>query len=215
MCKKRKVNLIIDPDKLNKLTQFAKTYEVHRTDLIRLANTQLQVDISLAKHEPPQHHTHRITHRPSQGLASTQQLTTSEFAFKSLVSRIVSEKVLRFQGKSKDLNQLSQQIVQYLQNGGYKVQSTTAPMGFVIQAQKAGILRDIITADRAFTVTISGQPNDFAVHIGIGKWIQNLAVAAVESLFLSALFLAVDVPEMLWTRHVENEIVKEITRIVG
>jgi len=113
------------------------------------------------------------------------------------------------------LNQLSQQIVQYLQNGGYKVQSTTAPMGFVIQAQKAGILRDIITADRAFTVTISGQPNDFAVHIGIGKWIQNLAVAAVESLFLSALFLAVDVPEMLWTRHVENEIVKEITRIVG
>ncbi len=29
------------------------------------------------------------------------------------------------------------------------------------------------------------------------------------------LFLAVDVPEMLWTRHVEGEIVKEITRIVG
>jgi hypothetical protein len=85
----------------------------------------------------------------------------------------------------------------------------------VIQAQKAGILRDIITADRAFTITISGQPNDFAVHVGIGKWIQNLAVAAVETLLLSVLFLAVDVPEMLWTRHVENEIIKEINRIVG
>jgi hypothetical protein len=34
-------------------------------------------------------------------------------------------------------------------------------------------------------------------------------------LLLSALFLAVDVPEMLWTRHVENEIVKEITQMVG
>lgn len=122
---------------------------------------------------------------------------------------------MRFQGKNKDLNQLSQQIVQYLQNDGYKVQSTTSPLGQVIQAQKAGILRDIITADRAFTITISGQPNDFAVHIGIGKFIQNLAVAAVEALLLSTLFLAVDVPEMLWTRHVENEIVKEITRIVG
>jgi hypothetical protein len=128
---------------------------------------------------------------------------------------MVSEKVMRFQGKNKDLNQISQQIVQYLQNDGYKVQSTTAPLGFVIQAQKAGILRDIITADRCFTITISGQPNDFAVHIGIGKFVQNLAVAAVETLFLSTLFLAIDVPEMLWTRHVENEIAKEITRIVG
>ena len=88
-------------------------------------------------------------------------------------------------------------------------------MGQVIQAQKAGILRDIITADRAFTITIAGQPNDFTVHVGIGKLIQNLAVAAVETLLLSVLFLAVDVPEMLWTRHVEGEIIKEINRIVG
>ena len=127
---------------------------------------------------------------------------------------MVSEKVVRFQGKNKDLTQLSQQIVQRLQSEGYKVQSTVAPLGHVIQAQKAGILRDIITADRAFTITISGQPNDFTVHVGIGKLVQNLAVAAVEALLLSALFLAVDVPEMLWTVHVENEIIKEITQIV-
>ena len=130
-------------------------------------------------------------------------------------SSMVSEKVVRFQGKNKDLSQLSKQIVEYLQNQGYKVQSTTAPSGPIIQAQKAGILRDIITADRAFTISIAGQPNDFTIHIGIGKLIQNLAVAAVETLLLSVLFLAVDVPEMLWTRHVENEIVKGITGIVG
>lgn len=128
---------------------------------------------------------------------------------------MVSEKVLRFQGKNKDLAQLSQQVVQQLKAEGYKVQSTTASLGQVIQAQKAGILRDIITADRTFTITISGQPNDFTVHVGIGKLIQNLAVAAAEALLLSVLFLAVDVPEMLWTRHVEGEIIKEITRIVG
>jgi hypothetical protein len=128
---------------------------------------------------------------------------------------MVSEKVMRFQGKNKDLIPLSQQVVQYMQREGYKVQSTTAPLGFVIQAQKAGILRDIITADRCFTITISGQPNDFAVHIGIGKWIQNLAVAAAETILLTWLFLAVDVPEMLWTRHVEGEIAKRITEIVG
>lgn len=128
---------------------------------------------------------------------------------------MVMEKVMHFQGKNKDLSQLSQQVVQYMQSDGYKVQSTTAPLGFVIQAQKAGILRDIITADRCFTIAISGQPNDFAVHIGIGKWIQNLAVAAVETILLTWLFLAVDVPEMLWTRHVEGEIAKKITEMVG
>ncbi len=127
----------------------------------------------------------------------------------------MSEKTLRFQGKDKDLEQLSQQIVQQLQTEGYKVQTTTAPLGKVIQAQKAGILRDLITADRAFTILISGQPSDFTVHIGIGKWVQNLAVAAVEILLLSTLFLAVDVPEMLWTMHVENGLAKEITQIVG
>ncbi|MEM3578451.1 MAG: hypothetical protein QXX51_08440 [Candidatus Bathyarchaeia archaeon] len=128
---------------------------------------------------------------------------------------LVSEKVMRFQGKNKDLNQLSQQIVQQLESEGYKTQSTTAPLGIVIQAKKAGILRDIITADRAFSILITGQPNDFSIHVGIGKWIQNLAVAAAEVILLSWLFLAVDIPEMLWTRHIENTIVKEITQIVG
>jgi hypothetical protein len=122
---------------------------------------------------------------------------------------------MRFQGKNKDLGQLAQQITQMLQSDGYKVQSTTGPSGPVIQAQKAGILRDIITADRAFTIALTGQPNDFTVTIGIGKWVQNIAVAAAEALILSALFLAVDVPEMLWTVHVENAIAKKISAMIG
>ena len=128
---------------------------------------------------------------------------------------MVSEKTLRFTDKNKDLNALSQQIVQQLNTEGYKTQSTTAPLGIVIQAKKAGILRDIITADRAFSILVAGQPNDFTIHVGIGKWIQNIAVAAVETILLTWLFLAVDVPEMLWTTHVEKGIIKEINQIVG
>ncbi len=96
--------------------------------------------------------------------------------------QVVSEKILHFQGKNKDLTQLSQQIVQQLSAEGYKTQSKTVPLGIIIQAQKAGVLRDIITADRAFTILIAGQPNDFTIHVGIGKWVQNLAVAAIEAL---------------------------------
>ena len=127
---------------------------------------------------------------------------------------MVSEKVLRFQGKDRNLSQLCQQILLYLQNDGYKVQSTAAVFGFVIQAQKTGIARRIIAADRCFTITVSGQPNDFAVHIGIGKWAQNLAVAAAEAIVLSVLFLAIDVPEMLWTRRIQDKIMKKIAELV-
>ena len=128
---------------------------------------------------------------------------------------MVAEKVMHFQGKNKDLAQLSQQIEQQLKSEGYKTQIATKPIGIVIQAQKAGILRDIITADRAFTILITGDSNDFTIHIGIGKWVQNLAVAAAEVILLSILFLAIDVPEMLWTTHVEGQIAKEIQQIVG
>lgn len=128
---------------------------------------------------------------------------------------MVAEKNLRFQGKNKVLDQLASQIEQQLKTEGYTTQSTKAPMGDIIQAQKAGIPRDIIAADRAFTIAVAGQPNDFSVHIGIGKWVQNLGVAAAETILLSGLFLAVDVPEMLWTAHVENGIAKEVTQIVG
>ncbi len=128
---------------------------------------------------------------------------------------MISEKIVRFENKNKDLNQLAQQIVTMLEGDGYKTQMTSnSPVGTVIQAKKAGILRDIITADRAFTIMISGDSNNFAIHIGIGKWIQNIAVAAAEALLLSMLFLAVDIPEMIWTRHVENDVLKKITQMV-
>jgi hypothetical protein len=128
---------------------------------------------------------------------------------------LAAEKTLRFQGKGRDLDQLSQQIEQQLLAEGYKTQSKKAPLGNILQATKAGLARDLIAADRAFTIMVSGQPNDFTVHIGIGKWVQNLAVTAVETIALSWLFLPVDVPEMLWTVHVENGLAKEIARIVG
>jgi hypothetical protein len=129
---------------------------------------------------------------------------------------MIGEKIIRFQNKNKDLKQLADQIINMLNSDGYKTQmKQDIPTGIIIQATKAGILRDIITADRAFTIMISGDANNFAVHVGIGKWIQNIAVAAGEAMLFSMLFLAVDVPEMLWTIHVENEILKRITQLVG
>ncbi len=41
-----------------------------------------------------------------------------------------------------------------------------------------------------------------------------MAITAVETLLLSELFLVVDVPEMLWNKHVESQLMKKIDEIV-
>jgi metal-responsive CopG/Arc/MetJ family transcriptional regulator len=60
MCKKRKVNLVIDQDLLLTLTERAKAYGVRRTDLIRQAIRYLTLKYG-AEHAIP----HQPYHNPS------------------------------------------------------------------------------------------------------------------------------------------------------
>jgi len=85
----------------------------------------------------------------------------------------------------------------------------------LVQAQKGGFLRELITAERALNILIQGEPNNFMVRVGIGKWVQNIAVATVETLLISELFLPLDVGEMLWNVEVEKKILKKIDDFVA
>lgn len=117
--------------------------------------------------------------------------------------------------KQVDINSLTQGFSQYLQNAGWKVQQSSDGQKAVVQAQKAGILRDIITADRALTFTFENAPEGLHVASGIGKWLKNIGIAAAEALLLSELFIIVDVPEMLWTEHVEKELIRELDQRIN
>lgn len=117
--------------------------------------------------------------------------------------------------KKVDLNKLVNEFSTYLQNNGWKVQQKVEGNKAIVQAQKGGILRDIIVADRALTFTFENTPQGLKVTAGIGKWLQNLAVTAVEAILLSELFLAVDVPEMLWNIHIESELMKKVDQLVA
>jgi hypothetical protein len=129
---------------------------------------------------------------------------------------MIGEKTQHFQGKGTDLGELQGKIASYLQAEGFKVQtSPPGEQGAAIQAQKGGFLDEIIAADRALSILISGDPSDFTVKIGIGKWLQHLGIAAAETLLLSDLFLVVDVAEMAWTVEIENKLAKQIDGFVG
>jgi hypothetical protein len=113
-----------------------------------------------------------------------------------------------------DLGKVVGQFTSYLQSNGWKVQSSVQGDRAIVQAQKGGILRDIIAAERALTFTMDQTQGKLTVRAGIGKWIQNIGVMALEVLLLSELFLFVDVPEMLWNEHVEKVVMAKLDEIV-
>jgi hypothetical protein len=128
----------------------------------------------------------------------------------------IGEKVLHFQEKGSDLSSVQLKIENYLKNEGFVVQSSPrSAQGTVIQAKKGGFLRGVIDADRALSIMISGNPNDFTVRIGIGKWLQHLGVAALETLLVSDLFLVVDVAESAWNFEIEDKLAKQVMAFVG
>ncbi len=129
---------------------------------------------------------------------------------------MIGEMVQHFQGKSADLDTLRDKIAGYLKGQGFEVQSSKpSSHGTLLQARKPGFMREVITADHALDILIDGEADDFTVRLGIGKWLQHLGVMAMETMLLSGLFVFVDVPEMLWTTHIENDLAKRIAAFVG
>jgi hypothetical protein len=128
---------------------------------------------------------------------------------------MLADKTVRYQGRNTNLQGLNENIVHYLQSDGFKVQVPRPSQGgMLIQAQKGGFLRELITAERALNILIQGEPNNFTVRVGIGKWVQNIAVATVETLVISELFLPLDVGEMVWNVEVEKKLLRKIDDFV-
>ena len=128
----------------------------------------------------------------------------------------LGDKSLHFQGKGTDLSALQQRIEEHLKSDGFTVQSSApSSQGTVLQAKKGGFLRGVVDADRALSIMLSGEPDDFTVRVGIGKWLEHLGVAAIETLLISDLFLVIDVAETAWNFEVEDKLLKQIESLVG
>jgi len=105
-------------------------------------------------------------------------------------------------------------FTEMLQQDKWRVQDKTENDRAVVQAVKVGFLRGLIAADRALTFTFDQTSGDLHLNVGVGKWLGNIAITAIEVIFLSDLFIFVDVPEMLWTEHVENDVLQKLDLIV-
>jgi hypothetical protein len=107
-------------------------------------------------------------------------------------------------GKECNLDLLADSIEEDFQTKKYQTQSSKNEDGWIIQARREGILRELLAADRAFTITVTGEPDNFKVSFGIGKWVQNLGIALVEGIVWPIVFF-VEVPISLWSYEIERE----------
>ncbi|WP_298342767.1 hypothetical protein [Ferrimicrobium sp.] len=128
---------------------------------------------------------------------------------------MAGKKSVSFKGKQVDLDTFANKIEEYLKSDGFTVESAgDADKGYVVQAKKGGFLSEVISAQRALIISLSGPSDDVTLTIGVGNWKKELAVTAIETLLVSDLFLPVDIAEMAWTAEVENKILKQIETMV-
>lgn len=111
-----------------------------------------------------------------------------------------------YNGKNVDIEKLGQLIVDFFSEEHFKTQSGKHPDGILIQAKKGGIFRTILAMDRAFTIVIEGDQNDLKIRIGVGAWLKDLGISALETFFVSGMLAFIEVPEALWSYEIEHQL---------
>ena len=126
---------------------------------------------------------------------------------------MVSDKTIRYANKNINLVTLSDRIIEYLKREGYEMQKAEGFREVLIQARKESILKDLAMANRCLTILLLGQPDDFSVRVGVGRWFRNLTAENIESMVSFGVFLSVDIPEAIWDENIEKTIINNIARI--
>jgi hypothetical protein len=108
-------------------------------------------------------------------------------------------------GKGCELPLLADAIEEHFQVQGYETQSSDREDGWIVQARKSGFMRDLLAADRAFSVTVAGKPDNFRVSFGIGEWAKNIGMALLEGIALAPVVFFIEVPVSLWSYEIERE----------
>ncbi len=114
--------------------------------------------------------------------------------------------IREFQAKDVNLETLSELIVDFFKEEGFRTQSSDHPHGILLQARKGGVMRTLLAMDRALTVVIQGDKNDFKIRIGVAKWLKNLGATSINAFFMSPMVAFIDVPEALWSYEIEHHL---------
>ncbi|HKP73307.1 MAG TPA: hypothetical protein VJT82_10250, partial [Pyrinomonadaceae bacterium] len=103
-----------------------------------------------------------------------------------------------YPGVEADVQQLVAELRRLFDDGDYEVQSMQVAQTAVVQARKSGTLRDLTGLSAALTIKITPEHGGTRVEIGMQKWFDKAAVAAVAVLLSAGMLLALPALGAYW-----------------
>jgi hypothetical protein len=92
----------------------------------------------------------------------------------------------------------------------YEIQTMQVSATSVLQARKAGTLRELTGLSAALTIKITPEPGGTRVEIGMQKWFDKAAVAAVAVMLSAGLLLALPALGAYWQYRITEDAWKVI-----
>ena len=103
-----------------------------------------------------------------------------------------------YPGVEADVVQLTAELRKLFDEDDYEVQTMQVSQTAVLQARKTSTLRQITGLAAALTIKITPEHGGTRVEIGMQKWFDKAAVAAVVAFFLAAPLLALPALGAYW-----------------
>lgn len=114
-----------------------------------------------------------------------------------------------YPGVETDTTRLAAELRRAFDEEGYEVQTMQVSAASVLQARKTGTLRDLTGLSAALTVKITPEHGGTRVEVGMQKWFDKAAVAAVTLLVMPWL-VALPALGAYW----QNQLTEKTWRIV-
>jgi hypothetical protein len=124
-----------------------------------------------------------------------------------------------YPGVEADVQQLTTELRKLFDAGDYEVQTMQVSQTAVVQARKSSTLRDITGLSAALTIKITPEHGGTRVEIGMQKWFDKAAVAAVAVFLSAGVLLALPALGAYWQYKLTEDawkiIESHITRKAG
>ena len=110
-----------------------------------------------------------------------------------------------YPGVEVDVQSLVAELRRLFDEGDYEVQSMQVAQTAVLQARKSGTLRDLTGLSAALTIKITPEHGGTRVEIGMQKWLDKAAVAAVAVILSAGLLLALPALGAYWQHRLTED----------
>ena len=110
-----------------------------------------------------------------------------------------------YPGVEVDVQGLVAELRRLFDEGDYEVQSMQVSQTAVLQARKSGTLRDLTGLSAALTIKITPEHGGTRIEIGMQKWLDKAAVAAVAVILSAGLLLALPALGAYWQHRLTED----------